>query len=191
MRVTHSLTNRVPLTVLALTVFSCAAAADPPVTTPAVQAAVWTPRQIAFQYTGFTTKYTCDGLRDKMRSVLTMLGAQQVQLTSFGCLDRSTTATVSGVYIKMSVLQPVGATAKAQAVPALWQPIDLLAKRDLVDAAADCELIYQIKLKILPLFAARSVEYSADCAAHQLLLGGTKLTAEVLMPEYAPSSAVR
>ena len=93
------------------------------------------------------------------------------------------------MHIKVDVLQPVAGTAKDKAVLALWQPVDLLARRDPVDAAADCELIEQVKQKILPLFATRNVQYSSACAAHQLLLGGTKLKADVLMPEYAPSAA--
>ena len=156
---------------------------------PSVQAAVWTPKELVFQYVGFTTKYTCDGLLQKMKGVLTMLGARQVQVRNAGCLGTAAPETVTGVYIKVDVLQPVAGTAKDKAVPALWQPVDLLARRDPVNAAADCELIEQVKQKILPLFATRNVQYSSACAAHQLLLGGTKLKADVLMPEYAPSAA--
>jgi hypothetical protein len=158
---------------------------------PSVQAAVWTPKQLEFQYVGFTTKYTCDGLLLKIKSVLTMLGARQLQVRSAGCVGSSAPETVTGVYIKMNVLQPVAGATKDAAVPALWQPVDLLARRDPVDAAADCELIEQIEVKILPLFSTRNVQYSSACAAHHLYVGGTKLTAEVLMPEYAPSAATR
>jgi hypothetical protein len=140
---------------------------------------------------GFTTKYTCEGLLQKMKDVLTMLGAQQLQVRSAGCVGGPATEAVTGVHIKMNVLQPLASTAKSEAVPALWQPVDLLARSHPVDAAADCELIEQIKLKILPLFATRDVQYSSACAAHQLLLGGTKLKADVLMPEYAPAAATR
>jgi hypothetical protein len=156
-----------------------------------VQAAVWTPKQLEFQYVGFTTKYTCDGLLKKMKDVLTMLGARQLQVRSAGCIGTPAPETVTGVYIKMNVLQPAAGVAKAEPVPALWQSVDLLARRDPVDAAADCELIEQIKLKILPLFTTRNVEYSSACAAHHLTVGGTKLKADVLMPEYAPAAATR
>ena len=179
----------VSLTVTAL----CGAQPAAPVApgAPSVQAAVWTPKELEFQYVGFTTKYTCEGLLQKMKGVLAMLGARQLQVRSAGCLGTPAPETVTGVHIKMNVLQPAAGGAKGEAVPALWQPVDLLARRHPVDAAADCELIEQIKLKILPLFATRNLQYSSTCEAHQLLLGGTKLKADVLMPEYAPSAAAR
>ena len=33
------------------------------------QSAVWTDKELTFVYQGFTTKYSCDGLRDKVRGV--------------------------------------------------------------------------------------------------------------------------
>lgn len=186
----------VTLTALAASLTSSALAWGQPAApvvpgAPAVQAAVWTPKELLFQYVGFTTKYTCDGFHQKMKSLLSMLGARQLQVRSAGCVGGGGPETVTGVHIKMNVLQPLAGGATDAAVPALWQPVDLLARRDPVDAAADCELIEQIKLKILPLFATRNVQYSSACAAHQLLLGGTKLTADVLMPEYAPTARTR
>jgi len=154
-----------------------------------VQAAVWAPKELEFQYAGFTTKYTCDAFQQKMKEVLTMLGARQLQVRSGGCLGTGAPETVTGVHIKMNVLQPATGAAKDGAVPALWRPVDLLAGRDPVDAATDCELIEQIQLKILPLFATRNVQYSSACAAHQPVPGGTKLKADVLMPEYGSASA--
>jgi len=166
-------------------------AAAPAVQAPAVEPAVWTPKELLFQYVGFTTKYNCEGLAEKMRRILTMLGARDVQAQPVGCLSHGPDQT-PGVRIRMNVLQPSGAAPAEHAVPALWQPVDLLARRDPVDAATDCELVQQIKLHILPLFATRDVDYSAACAAHLPLVGGTRLRANVLMPEYgAPAAASR
>src|ERR1700741_2917745 len=33
------------------------------------EAAVWVQREVNFRYVGFTTKYSCDGLRDRMRRI--------------------------------------------------------------------------------------------------------------------------
>ena len=65
--------------------------------------------------------------------------------------------------------------------------------RDPVDAAGDCELIGQIKQKVLPLFATRSVDYSSTCERHHLLVGATRLKAEVLVADEsaAADSAAR
>jgi hypothetical protein len=167
-------------------------AAAPAAEAPVVKAAVWTPKELQFQYVGFTTRYTCEGLAEKVTRVLTMLGARDVQVRPYGCLNLHGPDQSPGVHIRMNVLQPSDAAPNEHVVPALWQSVDLLARRDPVDAAADCELVRQLRQQILPLFATRNIGYSATCVANQLLVGATRLSAYVLMPEYgSPASAPR
>jgi hypothetical protein len=157
---------------------------------------VWVPKELNFAYQGFTTTYSCDGLQDRMRRVLIKLGARHdLQVRGFGCTQLVGPDPFAGVRIKMNVLQPAGSQG-AQAVPAHWKRVDLLADlddRDPVDAAGDCELIGQIKQKVLPLFATRNVDYSATCEWGHLLVGGTRLKAEVLVADQgaAADSAAR
>jgi hypothetical protein len=70
--------------------------------------AVWTPKEVRFVYMGFTSKFSCDGLADRIRSVLLVLGARKdlkvspsACSTPFGRPD-----PFPGVTIKMNVLQP-------------------------------------------------------------------------------------
>jgi hypothetical protein len=172
-------------TVAALT---CAAArANPPPDESAVsgpEVAVWTPKELNFIYRGFTTEYSCDGLQDKMKYVLIKLGARRdVQTRGFGCTRLRGPDPFAGVRIRINVLQLAGKQSAQAVVPAHWKSIDLLADRNPVDAAADCELIEQIKQKVLPLFAARNVDFGSACVPHQLLIGGTRLKAEVLIAD--------
>jgi hypothetical protein len=151
------------------------------------ESAVWTPRELSFVYQGFTTTYSCDGLRDKVRSVLLELGAREdLQVSESPCLSLGRPDPFPGVRIKMNVLQPAAdesATAGTQSVPAHWKSVDLIPQRDAVSAAGDCELVEQVKQSILPLFATRNVEYSSNCVPHQLQIGATRLRAEVLVPD--------
>ena len=55
----------------------------------------------------------------------------------------------------------------------------------------DCELISQIRLKVLPLFPIRNVQYSANCEPGRASPGYTRLTAEVLVPDASPATAAR
>jgi hypothetical protein len=147
------------------------------------QSALWAAKNFDFAYRGFTTKYSCDGLRQKMRRVLTRLGARaDMQLRAYGCTRLIAPDPFAGVSMQIHVLQPSD-SHDGQSVPAHWQRVDLLANRDPVDAAADCELIEQIKQKILPLFATRNVDAVSDCANRQLLVGGTRLTTDVLIAD--------
>jgi hypothetical protein len=176
----------------ALVVVSLCAGANPPALAAAdsgEQAAVWVQKEVNFRYVGFTTKYSCDGLRDKMRRILLWLGARDdLKLTGYGCVGVNSPETTPGVRIAMHVLQPAGATS-GQTVAAHWKMVDLLAAHDLFDAARDCELIAQLDRDVLPLFAARDVDYSATCSVHTPLIGGTRLKANVLVANSSAATA--
>jgi len=159
--------------------------------------AAWAPKELRFIYQGFTTRYSCDGLRDKVRSALLALGARKdLAVHEWACAsppDRPD--PFPGVNIKMQVLTPLSATAAAPdatAVAAHWKTVDLRLNRDALSENGDCELIEQIKQSILPLFTTRNVEYSSNCVPHQLSAGGTLLRAEVLIsdaPDKKPGAA--
>jgi hypothetical protein len=152
-------------------------------------AAVWVQKEVNFRYVGFTTRYSCDGLQDRLRGILLQLGARDdLRMTGYGCVGVNSPETTPGVRIVMHVLQPASAPA-GQPVAAHWKTVDLLAHRDLFDAALDCELIAQLNREVLPLFAVRNVVYSAACSAHTPLVGGTRLKAEVLVADAAPPAA--
>jgi hypothetical protein len=156
--------------------------------------AVWAPRELRFVFMGFTAHYSCDGLRDRIRSTLLMLGARpDLSVNEYGCaggLDRPT--AFPSVHIKVDVLHPAAAAAAPAtgappppSVNAHWKLVDLTAHRDPLDVAGDCELIEQIKQRILPLFTTRNVQYDSTCIPNQLTVGGTHLKAEVLIADKA------
>jgi hypothetical protein len=43
----------------------------------AAMAAVWKEQNIDFTYFGRTSRYTCDGIRDKLRAILGAMGARR------------------------------------------------------------------------------------------------------------------
>jgi hypothetical protein len=204
----------VPLRVGALAVLaalSCGAVcADTPGADSGGVTAVWTPKQLHFVFLGFTAKFSCDGLADRVRSVLLLLGARKdLQVnpsscsTPFGRPD-----PFPGVTIKMNVLEPEGGSAGQNAgnsaantagsggqapesVPAHWKLVDVNSAlaRDPLWQAGQCELLEQIKQSILPQFSARNVQYSSTCVPNQLTLGATQLKAEVLMPDQPNAAA--
>jgi hypothetical protein len=168
----------------------CASAAPGAESGVPLMPAAWTTKELNFVYqTGFTTEYTCDGLRDRMRGLLAELGAHDIQVRNYGCPG----SPFPGVHIRMSLLQSAHEWAIGRTVPAYWKKVDLLADREPLNAAADCELIEQIRQKVLPLFATRAVDYGAVCQKYKLLPGGTLLTADVLVPDQsvAGSTAAR
>jgi hypothetical protein len=177
--------------IVAVAMFAQAYADSSPAAAATAPAAVWSPRELTFQYQGFTTTYSCDGLQQRMRKLLVKLGARpDLEVTAFGCTRLAGPDLLAGVRIKMDVLQPAPADA-AKTVTAHWMAVDLLADRNPLDAAADCELIDQIKQKVLPAFTTRNVDFKATCAAHQVVIGSTYLKAEVLSAAAAAAAAAR
>jgi hypothetical protein len=172
----------------------CAAAGSPAVAAAAAgeETAAWVQKEINFRYVGFTTKYSCDGLQDRIRRFLLELGARDdLKMTGYGCIGVNSPETSPGVRIVLHVLQPASATA-GQTVAAHWKSVDLLSTRDLrdpLDAALDCELIAQLKRDVLPLFAVRHVDYSATCSVHTPVVGGTRLKADVLVADSTAATA--
>jgi hypothetical protein len=183
--------------VAAATMFSfwlaAEALAEPPAeSTPAQSSpptwAVWTPKELRFTYMGFTSHYSCDGLADKMRSIVLQLGARPDlrirEMPCSGSLGRPT--EFPGVTVNMSVLTPwdaASANATVTPVPAHWKLVELSTDRDPLREAGDCELIEQAKTRVLPLFTARNIDYRSTCIPNQLQIGGTVLKAEVLIAD--------
>lgn len=159
------------------------------------QSAVWTQKEFKFIYQGFTTKYSCDGLHDKMRRILLELGArkQDLKIGEWGCSGRSGVPDpFPGVIVKMSVLVPIdGARAPGAepAVPSHWRALKLKLDNSSLAEAGECELVEQVKQQVVPLFSTRNVDLKNTCVPHQLTPGGTQLTAEVLAPDQMQVSA--
>jgi hypothetical protein len=171
--------------------FHCAAWAD--TGADSGQSAVWTQKEFQFTYQGFTTKYSCDGLRDKVRQILLQFGARKEDLKvyGYGCSSSGRPDIFPGVSVKMSVLVPAGSAATTQGAPALpshWQAVRLKLDNSSLAEAGECELIEQVKHKVLPLFTSRNVDLQDFCVPHQLSPGGTRLVADVLMPDQVQAS---
>jgi len=148
--------------------------------------AAWVPREVTFVYQGFTTHYSCDGLRETIRDMLSKLGAHDLKVRSFGCTRTVGVEPFPGVRVSMRVLVPAsseeGGKAAGPMVAAHWRNIVLMAANAGVQEQGNCELIEQFKETFLPLFTTRHISYQSNCIPHQLTLG-THLSAEVLMPD--------
>jgi hypothetical protein len=170
-------------------------AADTPSGEP--QSAVWTDKELTFVYQGFTTRYSCDGLQDKVRGVLLDLGAQKkgLKVTQLGCSSQiGRPDPFPGVRVKMRVLQPAGATTDAKQadqapVAAHWKPVDLKLRSSFSNDSGECELVEQIRHSIVPLFTTRNVDLTTDCIPHQASATRPSLKMEVLVADDAQHPA--
>jgi len=172
------------------------AAENAPTAAGEPQSAVWTEKELTFVYQGFTTRYSCDGLRDKVRGVLLDLGAQKkgLKVMELGCSRPSGPDPFPGVRVKMRVLQPAGSADAAKAtdqtpVAAHWKPVDLKLRDSFTTDSGECELVEQIRHKIVPLFATRNVELRTTCIPHQATASRPVLKMDVLVPDSVKEQA--
>ena len=200
-------------------VFSLPAAADAPATadttSPAepVQA-IWKHQEIAFYFQSFTTFYSCTGLEGKLERILRELGVHaKVKVRSADC--PSSVARMPRVV--MQVVGPVEATPEALAdrdknksvrelaqrvrgkkslqpldsleqFPAQWRRVSLSrGKLDL--QPGDCELIEELRKKVLPKLGVRTVNDDLQCVPNQLTLGQPRLEVDALVEMPKPDEA--
>src|ERR1700761_7137655 len=89
-------------------------AAAPPAGAP--QAAVWRAQSVEFSYPGRTVRYSCDGLREKLRAILLELGARRdLSIGADGCDHRAPRLTLE---FSTPVLPPPESKARDAADPA-------------------------------------------------------------------------
>jgi hypothetical protein len=152
-----------------------------PASTESPQAAAWKTHELTFNYVGFTTHYSCEGLRDKVEQALITLGARpDLTVTTGACTREGRPEPFPSVRIKMSALTSAAAPASSDRVEADWKTVRLggIGKLD----SGDCELAEQIRSEILPLFTTRNLKGRFTCVPHQEPAGNIELTLDVLVP---------
>lgn len=131
----------------------------------------WQKHQYSFQFMGFTTTYSCDGLAGKLKTLLIAAGARRDAKSwpgacsrGFGSPDKFAQATLT-----FYTLAPAGAdkTDDAPRVPGAWRAVAFAARSPRELALGDCELVEQFRNQVLPMFAARNIDDHTTCVPHQ------------------------
>jgi len=172
--------------------------------------AVWKVQEIYFSYFGLTTYYSCDGLRDKMRVILSQLGVRDdMVVTEGGCETFSGPSVMPSV--RMLIAHPTEATETAIAAQtqsaerAAWlarmqrgtkkqfsdepfmaerRQVTLSSKDRLGGRsdAGDCELLEQVARYLIPKLGGKVVQDRLGCVPHQGTIRNPSVAVEVLLP---------
>jgi hypothetical protein len=144
--------------------------------------AEWEVHQVRFRYAGFTTDYTCDGIRHKVKVLLETLGARKdVKVTGTCAGDMSRPQPFHNLEVAFAVPVPAPAgAAEGETFPARWQQVSL--SDNLRIEGGDCELVEQFTEQVLPLFNARDVKDDVRCVPHKANVHQPRLTMTLLMP---------
>jgi len=166
--------------------------------------AIWKNQEFAFYFQSQTTFYSCSSLEAKLERILKVLGVPKpyVKVRAVDCQG----GPVRMPRVVMNITAPVLATPEAIAerdkgnsrlaltarvrgekvdpealapFPAQWKRVSL--SRGAVGLEpGDCELIDELRRKVLPKLAIRVVKDSTHCTPQQLTLGQPQLEVEAL-----------
>lgn len=138
-------------------------------------AAVWKEHRVEFLYTGRTSRYSCDGLRDKVRAMLLDLGVRRdLSVVPFGCGDYRVTADAAGFRLRIVFFSPaladesrMSANGASAATRARFERFTLTSDAFRNIGVGDCELVQEFARQLLPKLAVRDVQEDIVCVPYQ------------------------
>jgi hypothetical protein len=154
-----------PAACLAASLLGAPALAQTPA---AAEQGAWQRHELEFAYMGFTTIYSCDGLAQKLKTLLRLSGARADSKVmegacggQFGRPDRLATAR-----LQFYTLVPHG---DGESVAGQWHKVRLAPGRPSDLQEGDCELVEQFRdLVLKPTFATRALSDQVRCTPHQV-----------------------
>jgi hypothetical protein len=151
---------------------------------PDEQPAAWTRHEVELLYMGFTTRYTCGGLKSKVKLLLKHLGVREdVKIIERGC---------EFGYQKVADFPKLKITFWAPAIPeqgdkdpgdpvlGVWKPVVIRKNSPKGLEMGDCELVEIFRDRVMPKFVTRSMQGDINCIPHQLVGNRIDLRFEVL-----------
>jgi hypothetical protein len=161
--------------------------------------AVWKEHRLDFSYMGRTARYSCEGLRDKMRSLLLDLGARRDLKVSLLACDESAPLRHGYLGPRLSIVFSSPALPDAAARPLRAGDVSVVAARyesfTLTSDAfrnygvGDCELVEEFARQILPKFATKDVKQDITCVPYQSSGSRFFIRGEILRAAAMPKTA--
>ena len=153
--------------------------------------AVWKEQHLNFTYTGRTSRYSCDGLREKVRALLLDLGARRdLQIAAIGCEPTASLVPLAYSGPSLNIVVSLPALPDAAAKP--LHPGDLTAVNARFETFTiandvfrnigmpDCELVQEFARQILPKFVTRDLKQDISCVPFQQSGGRFLVRGEIL-----------
>jgi hypothetical protein len=146
----------------------------------------WQSHKYSFQFMGFTSTYSCDGLADKLRTLLLAAGARAdvksepgACASGFGRPDKFARADLT-----FSTLAPAQGDAASDAKPVngVWRPVAFTSHSPRSLRVGDCELVEQFRSQVLPMFTTRNIVSNTTCIPYQESGSTIDLRFEALAP---------
>lgn len=193
---------RRPGVVLGMVLGTFLSVAAPRVATSDTPRAVWRLQEIPFVYQGYSTRYSCDSLRLKVKQVLgavavhestivptscnmigssSQIASMQISVMSAAPLTPATEAEIAARSSRQELLDRLGVRRELNdEFPAQWREVDV--GRQLNMDAGDCEFLRQLGDQVLSHLAVRIVDIEKSCPSTPRRFKQPKLKVEALVP---------
>lgn len=157
--------------------------------------AVWVRHEVDFVYMGFTTHYSCEGLRDKLAVLMKAAGARpDFKISMRGCPGEPGRVTeFPRVNLVFYTAGPpaTGAQPAAGLIDARWKTVSISPLHPKELEIGDCELVEQFHDRLLREFTTRNADDDTNCIPHQLSGSTFSLHFDVLQGPPAAGGARR
>ncbi len=132
---------------------------------------VWQKHEYTFAFLGFTTTYSCDGLADKLKLLLTTAGARKDSKARPGACAAGLGRPdkFARAYLTFYTLAPTepGKPNDGVLAAGVWRDVAFSDRKPLELDAGDCELVDQFRSQVLPMFTTRNLKNRTTCIPHQ------------------------
>jgi hypothetical protein len=147
-------------------------------------AAAWKKHEVDLPYMGFTTRYSCGGLKSKVKLLLKHMGARvDIKILERGC-EIGYQYVADFPRLKLEFYAPElpepGARDVGEAVLGVWKPVVIKKNSPNGLEMGDCELVEIFRDRVMPKFLTRNVQGDVNCIPHQLVGNRIDLRFEVL-----------
>ena len=154
-------------------------------------AAVWKEQQLRFFYLGRTSRYSCDGLRDKVRAMLLELGARRdLRIEALGCEGSAAQSRLGAPGPSLNIVFSAPALLDAKGKPpragdsgalvARFETFTITSDAFRNMGIADCELVEEFAHQILPKLVTRHLRQDITCVPFQQSGGRFLVRGEIL-----------
>ena len=143
---------------------------------------VWQKHQYSFQFLGFTSTYSCDGLASKIKVLLIAAGARQdAKAVSGGCAQGyGVPDKFARADLTFYTLAPAGNGGDPSTlIKGVWRSVTIADRSPREVAAGDCEVVEQFRDKVLPMFTTRNLDNRMTCIPNQTSGSAINLKFEV------------
>lgn len=145
--------------------------------------ATWEAHQMRFHYSGFTTDYTCTGIKSKLRLLLRTLGARDdVKVTGACGGELNRPYPFYNLTLAFAIPVPAEGVATGETFPAQWEPVRIGYNKPRDLAWGDCELVEQFRDQVLPLFPLQQLDDRTRCTPGRHNVGSPSMDLTILMP---------